>query len=107
MSGTYRGPLSGDGNRVLVLRRYANPAAPDAIPQGQERPRQGAEAARREREKVRKDLQDARGARSTVLSMPSDKWAANFTSSKVDMLRSIDQRIDKLRKQLLLALGDA
>jgi hypothetical protein len=51
-----------------------------------------------------KDLLDAERLRSTIAAArPDEKWSANFSTSKEEMLKWVDERIDALRKQLGLS----
>jgi len=49
---------------------------------------------------IRLALDAAKGLRAKILKMPENQWAENFTSSKEEMLRSVDVEIEELRKKL-------
>jgi hypothetical protein len=56
--------------------------------------------ATRERLQARMDLEDAERVRPSIVSIPEDKWAQNFATSKETMLYAVDKRIGELRKKL-------
>jgi hypothetical protein len=53
-----------------------------------------------------KDLLDAERTRATTAATLDETWSRNFTTSKEDMLKSLDERIEGLRKKLGLAPRD-
>ena len=56
--------------------------------------------ALREKLKAQKDLEDAERVRHSMMYIPNNKWAKYFSTSREDMLKSVDTRIGELRKKL-------
>jgi len=50
--------------------------------------------------RARRHLQDAERVRRIIVSLPDDKCAKNFATSKEEMLYSVETRIGRLRKGL-------
>jgi hypothetical protein len=49
------------------------------------------------------NLLDAEARRTNITEMTDEKWVENFTTTKHQMLKSIDERIERLRGKLGLA----
>jgi hypothetical protein len=66
-----------------------------------EKPRRGKDAEEFS-DKVTgwKDLLDAERTRVTITTTPDEKWSENFATPKEQMLKSVDERIHRLRKKL-------
>jgi hypothetical protein len=52
------------------------------------------------RDKVLKALDNARETRERIVSIPDEKWAENFTTTKDEMLKSVGKRVKALEKKL-------
>jgi len=75
--------------------------------EGNDRPRRGSDYPRfNEKVKDWNDLLDAERTRTTIGATPDEKWAETFTTTKEEMLKSVDERIEGLRKKLGLAPHD-
>jgi hypothetical protein len=54
----------------------------------------------REKLKVQSDLKSLESVRQSIVNTPDDKWAKNFTTSKDNMLKSVETQIGELRRKL-------
>src|SRR5262245_30083901 len=81
------------------VRRRSCSFTLEQMTRGREGPRQRAECNREVRDKALEALNDARETWERIVSIPDEKWAENFTTTKDEMLKSVGKRIKALEKK--------
>jgi hypothetical protein len=77
---------------------------PWGMAEGDDRPRRRKDSPEfAERVKDWNELLDAERTRTTIVNTPHEKWSENFTTTKDEILASVDTRIAELRRKLGLA----